>query len=70
MEHNYHKDIERKKEGQCAAQEREECPKPETPDCRPGTTEAMDVDYQKAFDNRVEDSASILTSDDDAVSGH
>ena len=70
MEHNHHKDIERKTEGQCAAQEREECPKPETPDCHYETTEAMDVDYQKAFDNIVEDSASILTSYDDATSGH
>ena len=71
MEHNHHKDIERVKEGQCATQEREECPKPETPDWRHGTTEAMDVDYQKAFDNIVEDSTSMLISDDDdAKSGH
>ena len=67
IEHNRHAEIGRIGRGECAAHE--EWPKPETPDSRQGTTEAMDVDYQKAFDNKVEDSASILTSDDDATSG-
>ena len=50
---------------------RKECPKPVTPDWRHGTTEAMDVDYQKAFDNIVEDSTLMLISDDDdATSDH
>ena len=71
MEHNHHKDIERKKEEQCTAQEREECPKPETPNWRHMTTEAMDVDCQKAFDSTVRDSALMLISkDDDATHGH
>ena len=71
MEHNHHKDIEIKKEGQCAAQEREECPKPETPGWRHWTAEAMDVDCQEAFDSTVRDSASMLISkDDDATPGH
>ena len=66
IEHNCHEQIDRIKEGQSAAHAHdEECPKPETPDWRHETTETMDVDYQKAFDNTVDDSASILISEDD-----
>ena len=71
MEHNRQKDIDRMKEGQCTVQEREECPKPETPDWCHETTEAIDVDPQIAFDSTVRDSASMLISkDDDATPGH
>ena len=66
-EHNRHDEIGEIRD--CAVHK--ECPKPETPDWRHGTTEAMDVDYQKAFDNIVEDSTSMLISDDDdATPGH
>ena len=71
MKHNHHKDIDRMKEEQYAAEEREECPKPETPDWHHETTEAMDVDCQKGFDSTVRDSASMLIfKDDDATPGH
>ena len=71
MEQNRQKYIDRMKEGQCAAQEREECPKLETRDWRHETTKAMDVDCQKAVDSTVRDSAPLLISkDDDATPGH
>ena len=61
IDENRHDEIDEIRD--CAV--RKECPKPETPDWRHWTTEAMDVDYQKAFDNIVEDSTSMLISDDD-----
>ena len=72
IEHNRHEEIDRIKEWQCATHAHdEERPKPETPDWSHGTTEAMDVDNQKAFDNIVEDSALMLMSeDDDATPGY
>ena len=67
IDENRHDEIDEIRD--CAVHK--ECPKPETPDWRHGTTEAMDVDYQKAFDNIVEDSTSMLISDDDdATPGH
>ena len=69
IEHSRHAEIGRIGRGECSAPE--ECPKPETQDWRHGATEPMDVDYEKAFDNIVEDSTSMLISDDDdATSGH
>ena len=66
-EHNRHDEIGEIRD--CAV--RKECPKPETPDWRHGTTEAMGVDNQKAFDSTFRDLASMLISkDDDATPGH
>ena len=66
-EHNRHDEIGEIRD--CAV--RKECPKPETPDWRHGTTEAMGVDNQKAFDSTFRDLASMLISkDDDAKPGH
>ena len=69
IEHSRHAEIGRIGRGECFAPE--ECAKLETQDWRHGATEAMDVDYEKAFDSIVEDSTSMLISDDDdATSGH
>ena len=72
IEHNCHEEIDRMKEGQSAANAHdEERTKPETPDWCHETTEAVDVDHQKAFDSTVRDLASMLISkDDDATPGH
>ena len=66
-EHNRHDEIGEIRD--CAV--RKECPEPETPDWRHGTTEAIGVDNQKAFDSTFRDLASMLISkDDDAKPGH
>ena len=72
IEHNCHEEIDRMKEGQSAANAHdEERTKPETPDWCHETTEAVDVDHQKAFDSTVRDLASMFISkDDDATPGH
>ena len=67
IEHNRHDEMDKIRDSAV----RKECPKPETPNWCHETTEAMDVDYHKAFDNIVEDSTLMLISDDDdATSGH